>query len=255
MAEHSIRRIRTHRARFDGGNLSVLSSAELVRGPAKHQKCAPGDDVQQLEHPGLGVARLALEVWSDAANGSAGERPGFRNLQCRPDGFLDREQLLHIWPVDMVADLGGKRRAVAPMTVENEPPQAFPQALEVEKYQRLGGVDQHLATTKIDPVIADIPGRKVGADVADDLHPREKPRKTIEITLVGEAVSLDTIMAPLDAFLPPPPHHRDSVRIVAGSHPSDIVGSELAQPCELRGIAMGNNGGRAVPQFPVDGLR
>jgi hypothetical protein len=47
----------------------------------------------------------------------------------------------------------------------------------MEEHQRMDRVDQHPGAIKIDLVIADIPGGKVGADVLDDSDPRRKARK------------------------------------------------------------------------------
>src|ERR1700712_1871193 len=91
-----------------------------------------------------------------------------------------------------------ERRVIGAVAVENKPAQPFSQSLKMEKYQG-SRIDQHLAVAKTDPVIADIPGREIGADIFDDFHAGGQARKPVEISLVGKTAVIDIVMAPFDA--------------------------------------------------------
>src|SRR4051794_26430677 len=115
------------------------------------------------------------------------------------------------------------------MAVEDEPAQSSSEALEMEEYQRVDGIDQDPAAAKIDTVIAEVPGREIGADILNDFHAAKLPGERIEIALVGKAFAIDVIIAPFDTFAAPPFDRRTAVAVVARSHPSDVIGSEFSQ--------------------------
>ena len=91
--------------------------------------------------------------------------------------MLDREQFIDIRLVDVIAHRAGKRRAIDAVAVEKEPAQRLSQALKMKENQRAISIDQHAAIAKIDPVIADIPGREVCSDVIDNFNAFEQARK------------------------------------------------------------------------------
>src|SRR5436190_4832256 len=108
------------------------------------------------------------------------------------------------------------------MAGEEEPAQTLAQSLKMKKDQRTAVVERDRAVAKADAVVADVPRRKIGADVLDRLHPREARSKAVEITLVGKAVAVNIVVAPFDASFPPPADDSNAVRIVARPDPSDI---------------------------------
>src|SRR3954469_23598026 len=106
------------------------------------------------------------------------------------DGFLNRQQLIHIRPINAIAGSPGEWRAEDTMAVENEPEQPLSQTLKVEKNQRICRIDHDPAVAKTDSVVGDIPGSEVGAEVLNRLHARRKTRKRIEISLIGIAIAV-----------------------------------------------------------------
>src|SRR5262249_42965516 len=115
-------------------------------------------------------------------------------------------------------------------------------ALEMKEDERVSLVDDDTRIEKRDAVVADIPGRKIGADVLDHLDPRETGPKSLQIALIGKALAIDIVVAPIDTLLAPPFNPRQAVRLVSRADPADIVDAVFAHMSDRRRVAMRDDG-------------
>src|SRR5258708_16238707 len=104
-------------------------------------------------------------------------------------------------------------------------------------------------------MVSDIPGCQIGAYVQNDLDAREHARKGIEVSLIGEAFSIDVVVTPFDTLFAPPFDDRNTGSIVSGANPTDIVGSEFSQFLKTGRVTMRNNADRRVLHALINDLR
>src|SRR3954468_3282923 len=101
--------------------------------------------------------------------------PGFLDVEHRCGDLFDRQQLIDIGAIDVIADISRERRSEDAVAVEDKPLQPPPKPLKVEENERTRRIDHDPAVAEINPVVSDIPGRKVRAYIFDGLHARRYP--------------------------------------------------------------------------------
>ena len=111
----------------------------------------------------------------------------------------------------MIAHYPSERGAVVPVIVEDEAAKCLLDSLEVEEYQRLISINQHLGVAKADPIVCQVPRRKICTRILNRFHSRELSRDFLKVSLIGKSFAVNVVVTPFDTFGSPPSNRRQTV--------------------------------------------
>ena len=125
--------------------------------------------------------------------------------------------------------------------------------MEVEKDHFLS-INGHAAIPVTEPIIFYIPKREIGALVCQYHYARKTIRPFVEVFLIREPISLQAVVTPFDAALPPPFQTGEPIQIATKANETYIVTAiDLLRP-NRGGIAMLENRDRVSPQLVEQGF-
>src|SRR2546425_8333241 len=126
-----------------------------------------------------------------------------------------------VWSVDAAPYNPGGFVFVHPQVGIVDAPRDLLEPMEMEENEWLV-IDEHGVAVHPNLVVCEVPGGEVGALVMQNNDALKAAGPVVEVFLICEAAVLVSVIAPLQAFLPPPVQAVECMGIASKAHPSHV---------------------------------